>query len=191
MPGSKRYQGGKHPLKGRWNLAKDRAAHEAARGLKMMTLADLSRLTPTPEEVAQLFPLMDSESDRGCALVAGCFLETAVQMSIESNLIEEKAVVNAVFEGATAPASSFSAKIKIASALGMFGPVTAQRIGVVKDIRNAFAHALSPLYFDHPTITVYCRKLSEEPFFRGVPENISSRERYINFCQLIFSLLSP
>lgn len=169
---------------------KDRASHENARGKKLPSLSDLSRMKPTEEEISQLFDLMENESDRGSALVAGSFLETGLEMSIACLMVADIPIIESIFDGAMAPGKSFSAKIKLGLALGRYGPITADRLTIVKDIRNAFAHALRPLDFTHPTIVAACDKLYGPPFFSGNPSpEIGARAKYLAFCHVLFAPL--
>lgn len=166
--------------------SKDRAQHEAARGLKMKTLADLSRELPNEEEISQLFSLMENESDSGSALVAGSFVEAAVYMAIAAKLVEDRAITDAIFHGANAPVATFSAKIRLGLGLGMYGPVTAERLGTIKDIRNAFAHALRPLDFNHPTIVAACDSLTPNPLPKAKGTLAPARVRYLAVCRILF-----
>lgn len=152
----------------------------------MVTLADLSRELPNEEEVAQLFSLMEYESDRGCALVAGSFVEAAVYLAVAARLVDDKDVLDQIFRGPNAPAASFSAKIKLALGLGMFGPKTAERLSTIKDIRNAFAHALRPLDFSHPTVVAACQSLENRPLPEADGNLCPGRIRYIATCRALF-----
>ena len=167
--------------------SRDRAAHEARRGKKQPTLADLSRTLPDEEEVSKLFELMENESDRGCALVAGSFVEAAVEMAVAARMVDDKKVIDEVFYRSDSPAGSFSAKIKLAQGLGMFGPQTAEKLRRIKDVRNAFAHALRPLDFSHPTIVRACEQLDpRRPMVAHPPKLSAARVRYIAMCRALF-----
>jgi DNA-binding MltR family transcriptional regulator len=56
-----------------------------------------------------------------------------------------------LFDG-TAPLSTFSAKIKIAYAMGIIGKLTRHDLEKLREIRNAFAHSIRHLSFDLPEI---------------------------------------
>ena len=161
------------------------------KGQKQKTLSALSRDLPDEAEIAQLLDLIMLESDRGCALVAGALLEAGLLTAIMSRLVAvTPAERKAWTDTSDAPLSTFSQKIKIARGLGILGPATERTLSRVKDIRNAFAHALRPLNFSNPTIVSACQglvvakmpKLSDT----GVPP---ARVRYASVCVGHFALL--
>jgi hypothetical protein len=149
----------------------------------MQTLADLSRVKPTGDELEQIFKLLESESDRGCALIAGCLLENVLEIAIAAFTADcGKVFYQSIFAGNDAPMATFSAKIRMGRALSIYGEITQTRFGLVKDIRNAFAHALRPLDFNHPTIVEACKGLAKRPLPKPDGNLAPARIRYIAFC---------
>lgn len=162
---------------------KDRTAHEAAREMKLPTLADLSRTPATEEELKQVFDLLETESDRGCALIAGSLLENTLAMTINCHLADcGEQFRKKLYGGSDAPLGTFASKIKMGRALAIYDKRVQKSFETVKDIRNAFAHALRPLDFTNPTIVSHVETL----FDREMPkqdENLSpARIRYSAFC---------
>lgn len=90
---------------------------------------------------------------------------TAVQIddALETALLRKMTIledeVDEVFVGDSGPLSTFSAKIKMAYALGIIGRDTRRDLVIVKNIRNAFAHARRPVRFTTEEITVACAQL--------------------------------
>lgn len=60
-----------------------------------------------------------------------------------------------LFEG-FGPLSSFSAKIKVAYAIGMIPSSVKKDLEIMKEIRNAFAHSFTKLDFNQPDIREIC-----------------------------------
>jgi hypothetical protein len=139
---------------------KDRSAHEAKRGKKVQTLAELSREYPTEDELINYNELAANETDRGAAIMAGALVENALTLAVQARLASpDPTSVASWFEGANAPFATFSAKIKLGRALAIYGEHMESRLNLIKDIRNAFAHASRPLDFSHQALGAPCQKL--------------------------------
>ena len=131
----------------------------------------------------QIFELLKTESDRGCALIAGCLVEDVLALTINCHLIDcGEAFRKKLFEGSDAPLGTFSAKIKMGRALAIYDEKLQTRLGAAKDIRNAFAHALRPLTFDHPAVVTEASKLLYDPLPEAENGLAPARIRYIAFC---------
>jgi len=99
--------------------------------------------------------------DRATALIGGALLDTALKLLICTQfreLTNEQA--DDIFDGPTASLSSFSAKIRIAHALGFYGSKTLQDLERVKTIRNTFAHTLVPITFETEEVNAVCNNLT-------------------------------
>ncbi|MGM4967818.1 MltR family transcriptional regulator [Tardiphaga sp. 1201_B9_N1_1] len=71
---------------------------------------------------------------------------------------EADRAVSGLFEG-EAPLSSFSAKIKIGYALGLYGKIVRDDLDTIRTVRNAFAHSTVHLDFKTPAVSVVCNRL--------------------------------
>jgi DNA-binding MltR family transcriptional regulator len=56
----------------------------------------------------------------------------------------------------TGPLATFSAKIRLGYALGIYGRKTRHDLDVVREIRNAFAHAQKVITFENQEIANLC-----------------------------------
>lgn len=131
--------------------------------LKQPKLGDLSRDLPTKEEVANYQALLAQESDRGAALMAGAFVENALWVCVCARIVDPGDKIRKEwFEGPLAPFATFSAKITLGRALGIYGPHMEARLVVIKNIRNQFAHSSRPLDFSNATVLAACKKLTPE-----------------------------
>jgi DNA-binding MltR family transcriptional regulator len=125
-------------------------------------------------------------SPRAAALVAGAFLDNFLAGLILRHLVElTPSEIESLFEP-DRPLGSFSAKIRMARALGIFGPKTAHDLNIVRDIRNAFAHGLRRMNFETPEVkqllaSFYClrdipsyKRFSSRKLFFEVTANLST-----------------
>lgn len=163
-----------------------------SRQAKQRTLSDLSRTRPDEEEIAALHSLLvdDKESDRGAALIAGALVEAGLETCLSCRFVDcGDTARKGLFEGSGAPLSNFAQKIKVGRALGIYGPETEKALNRVKDIRNAFAHALRPLDFLNPTIVSACKGFEPLPLDAGDSTLAPARVRYIGHCLALFRIL--
>jgi DNA-binding MltR family transcriptional regulator len=98
------------------------------------------------------------DADRAIAILGGAFVENAVKVAIAAHSLTFSYDHNAVF-GQGGPLYSFSPKIALGHALGIYGPKTRDDLDIVRNIRNAFAHALEDVDFSHRDIARECDKL--------------------------------
>jgi DNA-binding MltR family transcriptional regulator len=100
---------------------------------------------------------------RAAVIVAAAFLDTFLERLIRRHLVElPPTEVEALF-GPDRPLGSFSAKIKMARAMGLIGPKTAHDMNIMREIRNAFAHGLRRMNFETAEVkqllhSFYCLK---------------------------------
>lgn len=107
---------------------------------------------PTDEEVGTIFFEMAEDGARGCVLAGTSFIEDVLQGAVAYRFGHLSAKeLKDLFEG-TAPLSTYSAKIKIAYAMGIIGKRTRHDLEKLRELRNAFAHSTRRLTFDLPEI---------------------------------------
>jgi hypothetical protein len=100
-----------------------------------------------------------SQSDRGAALIAQAYLEDRLVAAIKARLVDNDDVLNRLFKG-TGPLASFSSRIDIGLALGLYQVEAHKLFRQIKDIRNDFAHKARPLDFTTPSIADRCNNLN-------------------------------
>lgn len=128
-----------------------------------MTLQDLSRELPSKTDQIYYLTYLHSESDRGAAIMAAAFVERTLEDQIRLNIQDPGGgVADSWFEGINAPFGTFSAKIALGRALGLYNDEIQSVLTVIKNVRNAFAHRSLPLKFDHPTVLEECKFLCPE-----------------------------
>lgn len=153
---------------------------------KKSSLRDLSKESPPLDEVETLLSSLVKMEARAAALIAVSILDNFLESAISACFVKlSQTKFNALFRDKQAPFSSFSNKISVAYALGIFNDVTRSQLDSVRSIRNAFAHTMQPIDFDHPIISAACNNLnpsliSGRPFHSGSP-----RERFIGTAALV------
>jgi len=161
----KRHKGRGSPKgTGQPDPTKDRSDHDAARGKKKLTLQDLAGELPSDDDLRNYTQYIIDESDRGAAVMAASLVERALEDAIRAYTVApEDGTADTWFQGANAPFRTFAAKIALGRALGIYGEHMDARLGIMKNVRNAFAHRMIPLDFTHPTLTEASLKLSPDP----------------------------
>ena len=151
------------------------------------TLKSLSRELPNQAEIDQIVSQLVTESDRGAALVAGTLLEAGLKLAIACRFAQvDASTMKTWFEGSDAPIATFSSKIRIARGLAIFGPETQKKLMKIKDVRNAFAHALKPIDFSNPTLISACEIFTDERHPEKYKHPNGARVRYCATCIDLF-----
>jgi DNA-binding MltR family transcriptional regulator len=101
---------------------------------------------------------LSQESDRGCALFAAAYLDTALADMLRASLVKNKKMDDDLFES-QGPLSTFSAKIKLAYYLGKLSPSERRDLDTIRSIRNDFAHHAATIDFDSQSIRDRCSNL--------------------------------
>lgn len=139
------------------------------------TLASLSRGLPTAEEISAIIESLDRDDDRATAIVGAELVNAALMTALVCRFTEaSEAEQKALFHGATSPLHSFSARILLGRAVGIYGPVTEKRLGNLKAVRNAFAHTIRPISFTHPLVVAECKSFFEK--------NVTAKKAYAMAC---------
>ena len=89
---------------------------------------------------------LDNETDRGCALMSASYLEDRLELLIRKHFIKSKQSIRDLFDGQGALAT-FSGKIQLCYALGYIPHNVFSDLGIIKSIRNEFAHCAHPCQF--------------------------------------------
>ncbi len=124
-----------------------------------MSLRDLTKGFPSSSDMEGILEEIAGSSDRSAAIVLSSLVETALYLVLRSRLIDHNDL-DSFFEGATAPFQTFSSRIKLGRALGIYGTDTTRTLGSIREIRNIFAHALRRVDFDTLAIRSKCETLS-------------------------------
>jgi DNA-binding MltR family transcriptional regulator len=108
----------------------------------------------------ELFAELESESDRGVAILACVFLDDALKNALLHKMIPlQKEELNYLFEQ-NGPLSSFANKTALAYSFGIIHAETKENIDRVRSIRNAFAHGKRSMKFDTTEVSELCGKIN-------------------------------
>ncbi|MFI4974396.1 MAG: hypothetical protein ACHP84_07660 [Caulobacterales bacterium] len=103
---------------------------------------------------------IESQSDRGAALVAASFVDArlteAISLRFDPNV--DPTVRGRVLRGSGALAT-FSAKIDVGLMLSLYPPSVHVMLNKIRDIRNDFAHEVMPMSFQTPSVSDRCHNL--------------------------------
>lgn len=110
---------------------------------------------------ATLAGIIHDQDARSAVLTGAAILDVALRDVLRSRLwLRSKDDYNAMFNGDRSVLGTFSARIKMAEALRIIGPVSRSQLNFIRGIRNHFAHKYQPLDFDHPEIARLCDALT-------------------------------
>ncbi len=121
-------------------------------------------------------------SDRACALIAGAYLDHALEAILTTQMLKIDATSRKnIFQGATAILPSFSSKIRMCHALGLISDDEKTHLNIIREIRNHFAHALGACAFDEVLVAKECDKLwpDDKPVARRAAERSISRAKFV------------
>lgn len=117
---------------------------------------------PVDQEALALVETLMEESDRGCVLVGVAYLDEEVQLLLRESFESAKEVVrkavDPLLKGGFAPLGSFSARIKLALALGLIDLEVHDVLDRLRELRNAFAHTNGPVRLSKEQVSsILCR----------------------------------
>ncbi|MFT5592783.1 MAG: mannitol operon repressor [Oceanicoccus sp.] len=131
------------------------------------------------EDLASFVKELQSETDRGLPLVGAALIDEKLSKTLESYFIKSKATKK-LLSDANAPLGALSARIELTYALGLIDQFEYQEIGLIRKIRNEFAHVRHGLSFEDERIKGLCTSLkSSLPEGSDHPTN-TARFRLVN-----------
>lgn len=110
------------------------------------------------------------QSDRGAAILGAPYVELALERAVKTRVADakvrrDKTLFDRLFKDRNAPLGTFSAKIDLAFGLLLIGKHTYHDLGIIRGVRNDFAHELDTgdatkgLTFDSQSIRDRCNNL--------------------------------
>lgn len=131
------------------------------------------------EDLASFVKELQAETDRGLTLVGAALIDEKLHNTLESFFIKGKSAKKLLSEP-YAPLGTFSSRIEACYSLGLIDDFEYREIGLIRKIRNEFAHATHGLSFENDKITNLCTSLeSPLPEDQSYPVD-SARLRLIN-----------
>lgn len=113
------------------------------------------------EDLAKFVEELKRETDRGLPLVGAALIDEKLLEILQSFFIEGKSSKKLLIEG-NAPLGTFSSRIEACYALGLIDKFEYQEIGLIRKVRNQFAHVKHGLSFHTEKIKGYCSSLTSD-----------------------------
>lgn len=126
--------------------------------------------------------------DRSAAITAAALTEVAVEKAIKLRLRPlTKTEQRALFDG-TAPLATFSAKIRMGYALGIYGRETRHDLESINAIRNVFAHSVHEVSFKSRAVIakVYGMHKVIEGTGGKRPRPLTTRDDYLGVTRVLW-----
>jgi hypothetical protein len=117
------------------------------------TLRDLSRERPTDEEALALVDAAQSGSPIVTAILGQALVEHNLEEIIRTRFKNKDDASWGRMTGDNGPLSSFSQKIIMGHALGIYKEDTRINLNIIKNVRNVFAHSKKIISFDNTLIS--------------------------------------
>jgi hypothetical protein len=127
----------------------------------------LSRKIPSPEEYRELSEEILNGSDRSVAIILSAeverFLEFAILAKFTNIAGKDKLI------GSDGPIATFSRKIQIGYAMGLYNSELRDDLDRIRDVRNDFAHSVMPISFNTSSVRSRCLMLKQSAPTSGPP----------------------
>jgi DNA-binding MltR family transcriptional regulator len=122
-------------------------------------LRDFSRLPPEYDDLsARLADFLRPQHPITTAILGAIMVEHELDELLRCRLKHKDDNTWAMLTADHGPLYSFSAKIAMGHALGIYDQATFNDLTIVRKIRNAFAHSKKPIQFDHPAVIAELKK---------------------------------
>jgi len=160
-------------------------------------LALLAAVIPDDQAIEDTFEALTKDrssfSDYAIAMIGASLLEKSLEVAIRAylrplNETEGKRLFN--FE-ANGPLAEFSARIKMAHAVGVYGPKTMGDLNLIREIRNLFAHSTHEMTFRLKDIVTLCDRLNvtNTVSLLEISPTAPARDRFIHAAKALASRL--
>jgi hypothetical protein len=125
---------------------------------KPKTIKELQKEIPSNTDVGRRLAKALVAVDYEAAMLSANLLEYMLKQAITTKFILlGKDHLESIFsDGGNGPLSTFSAKIKLAYALGIVSAETRVQIERIREVRNHFAHHKDKVSFKHPSVISVC-----------------------------------
>lgn len=104
------------------------------------------------DEISAFIEEFKSQTDRGAAIVAAAALDDALAHAIQTRFVSLSNRQTESLFGRMRPLSSFSAKIELGAAIGLYDQNLRGALNMVRDVRNHFAHHIGQTGFNDPSV---------------------------------------
>lgn len=134
------------------------------------------------QKLASIGGGFESETDRGCAVLAVAALEERLRESLKERLSISDADLNSFV-----PMGAMGKGVQLAKMVGLIPPAWEADWKLTLKIRNEFAHSAAPsISFDAPPISHWIRDLAIIPRIPGH----SNRAKFLSVASALYALLA-
>ena len=135
------------------------------------------------EPMSRWLEEFQNESDRAAAILGGAYLDDQLRDLLEAHFVHDEKRIPGLLNGPNAPLGTMSARIDLAYALGLLSLKECQDLGLIRKIRNTFAHgvfghASDRIDFSTPSIASQCREFKLLQHVRLDLERLTPRNRF-------------
>ena len=118
-------------------------------------------LLSTAEDLAKFVAELKRETDRGLPLVGAALVDDRLTETLRAFFCAGVSTEK-LLDGPNAPLGTFSSKTEACFSLGLIDEFEYTEIGLIRKVRNEFAHAKHGLDFSSPRIQGLCSSLKSD-----------------------------
>lgn len=118
-------------------------------------------LLSTAEDLAKFVAELKRETDRGLPLVGAALIDDRLTETLRSFFCESPSA-SKLIDDANAPLGTFSSRTEMCFALGLIDEHEYTEIGLIRKVRNEFAHAKHGITFSSPRVQGLCSSLKSD-----------------------------
>jgi hypothetical protein len=100
-----------------------------------------------------------TDNPRGAAILLATHLENALQIVLVERLRVQQEHFDDIFGSERSPMGTFDSKTRVAHAVGLITDNTRLNLDIIRRVRNAFAHAMTPISFGTKEVMDACAVL--------------------------------
>lgn len=166
----------------------------------MSNISKLRELTtkPATADHQEAFDKQTGEDadDRSFCLLIASMLENTLDQANDHCIGEQDAELRKALYDQDGLLATFARKITLATIANVLGPVSRENFRLLRQVRNAFAHAKIPITFDTPEVSAVCADLVRINIYNPPEEpdqlpDLTPRKRFQVVCnETMIRLLS-
>jgi hypothetical protein len=115
------------------------------------------------------------ETDRGAALIGAALVSNRLRRLLSDHLLTNEATEKLLADSSESILGTFNAQAQMCYALGLITEIEYKECGIIRRVRNEFAHQLHGLTFTNTQIADWCGNLKAVTYPTATP-----RERFVN-----------
>jgi DNA-binding MltR family transcriptional regulator len=161
------------------------------RGKQKPKLADLSRATLTADDFSALMNALANPSPIAAAIIGAVMVEHELEQFVRRRLSRKDDDTWRELVSDRGPLGTFSQKIVLGYAFGIYDEATRDNLNVVRSIRNAFAHSKKLIDFDNELIIAELKKIKPSRRWKKHfhPDKETARPIFANLCLMLCNVL--